>query len=264
MKLEKIQGFIKEKVNEAGYNRVVVGLSGGIDSTVVCYLAVAALGKENVLGVRMPYNTSSIESLSYAQLIIDILKIDSKTIPITDMVDSFANALPDMDLIRKGNIMARSRMVILYDLSAFFNGLVIGTGNKTEELLGYTTLYGDSACGINPIGDFYKTQIYQLGKMLNVPKEIILRAPSADLWKNQTDEGELGFTYENVDKLLYYLIDKKYTVQDCTDEGFDEDFILRVVKRIKLNTFKRVVPAIYFKNKNYNFVNNRDWLKEEF
>jgi NAD+ synthase len=262
MKLEKVQKFIKEEVNKAGYTHAVVGLSGGIDSTVVCYLTVAALGKDNVLGVRMPYRTSSNESMVYAQLVIDILGIKSKTISITNMVDSFIGALPDVDLIRKGNIMARSRMIILYDLSAYFRGLVIGTGNKTEELLGYTTLYGDSACGINPVGDFYKVQIYELARMLNVPKEIISRAPSADLWENQTDEGELGFTYENVDKLLYYLIDKKYTVQECIDEGFDEDFTLKVVKRIKQNTFKRVAPTIYYNNKNYDFVNNKNWLKE--
>jgi len=263
MKLDKVQKFIKEKVNEAGYNRAVIGLSGGIDSTVACYLTVAALGKENVLGVRMPYKTSSVESLSYAELVIRNLGIDSRTIPIINIVDTFVEALPTMHLMRKGNIAARSRMIVLYDLSALYKGLVIGTGNKTEELLGYTTLYGDSACGINPLGSFYKTEIFNIAKALNVPEEIISRAPSAELWENQTDEGELGFTYKNIDKLLSFLVDKRYTIQKCIDIGFEKDFVLKIAKRIKQNTFKRIVPEIYYSNGNYDFVNDKNWLTDE-
>jgi len=173
----------------------VVGLSGGIDSSLSCYLAVKALGAANVLGVRMPYKTSSPDSMTDAQLMIAMLGIPSRTIEITPMADPLIALDPQMSAIRKGNIMARIRMVVLYDQSADFKGLVVGTGNKTEYLLGYTTLYGDSACAFNPLGDLYKTQVRQLAASFDFPQSIQSKAPSADLWKGQTDEGELGFTY---------------------------------------------------------------------
>lgn len=236
--------FIKTKTSQSGYPKAVVNLSGGIDSAVVCALAALALGPANVFAIRLPYKTSSSSSLEHAQMLIDLLKVNSLTIPISAMVDPLINLFPDMSAIRKGNIMARSRMIIAYDQSQDFHGLVLGTGNKTEWLLGYTTLYGDSACAFNPVGDLYKTQLRQLARALNIPQEIIDKPPSADLWKDQTDEGELGFTYADVDQLLYLLVEQNYHPQDCIKAGFQEPFVRKVITRIKNTQFKRILPPI--------------------
>ena len=185
--------------------------------------------------MRLPYKTSSSDSLEHAQLLIDTAGCPSLTIPITDMADPLINRDPGMSDIRKGNIMARTRMIVAYDQSQAFKGLVIGTGNKTEILLGYTTLYGDSACAINPIGDLYKTQVRSLARTLGIPEVIISKPPSADLWLGQTDEGELGFTYEDVDKLLYLLVDQHYNPEVCVEAGFERDFVQRVIDRMHKN-----------------------------
>ena len=182
-----LTGFIHSEITRTGFKKAVLGLSGGIDSALSCYLAAEALGPENVLVVRMPYKASSPESLSHAQLVIDDLGVQSMTVEITDMVDSLFALYPDITNLRKGNIMARQRMIILYDQSSAFGGLVVGTGNKTEILLGYSTLFGDSACALNPIGDLYKCQVRQLSRALGVPAEIVDKPPSADLWAGQTD-----------------------------------------------------------------------------
>ncbi len=236
--------FLREGFKSAGLSHAVVGLSGGIDSTVSCFLAVAALGRENVLGIRMPYKTSSRESLDHAQLVIDQLKINSLTIEITPMVDALIEKFPEMNAFRKGNIMARQRMIVLYDQSAATQALVVGTGNKTEIVLGYTTLYGDSACALNPIGDLYKTHVRNLAAHLGVPDVIIQKPPSADLWLGQTDEGEMGITYEEVDNLLYMLIDEGKSVDDCLKAGFSKEFIRSVFSRARKNRFKRALPPI--------------------
>lgn len=236
--------FIKEQTTNAGYQRGVVGISGGIDSALACFLAVKALGKENVLGVRMPYKTSSQESLSDAQLVIDQLGIQSKTIDISPMADPLIALDPQITPLRKGNIMARMRMIVLYDQSAVFKGLVVGTGNKTEALLGYTTLFGDSACAFNPLGDLYKTQVRRLGTHLSLPESIQQKAPTADLWDGQTDEGELGFTYEEVDRLLYCLIDRGLSAEECADHGFDGKFVDQVTTRMKAMRFKSQLPPV--------------------
>jgi NAD+ synthase len=236
--------FLKTEFQKAGYSRAVVGVSGGIDSSVACLLTVEALGPGSVLAVRMPYETSSSHSLEHAQLIIDLGGVNNLTIPITDMVNPLIKQFPDADQIRKGNIMARTRMIVLYDQSAAFEGLVVGTGNKTEILLGYTTLYGDSACALNPIGDLYKTQVRQLATDLGVPQDIISKAPSADLWVGQTDEDELGFTYAEVDRLLIRLVDGRWSLEDCVDAGFDREFVIKVIDRIRRTQFKRVLPPI--------------------
>jgi NAD+ synthase len=230
--------FIRNTVHNAGYSKAVIGLSGGVDSSLACYLTVKALGAENVLGVLMPYATSSIESISYAYKVVQELQINSEMIAITEMVDSFVKNFGDMSPIRKGNIMARCRMITLYDLSAKYNSLVIGTGNKTEEILGYTTLYGDSACALNPLADLYKTQVYQLAK------EVGGRAPSADLWNGQTDESELGFTYEQIDSLLFYMLDKNCTREECIKAGFRKDFVDDIIYRKQKMHFKNVMPPI--------------------
>src|SRR5260221_7158761 len=217
--------FIRDGMAKAGFQKAVLGLSGGIDSALVACLAVQALGSENVIGVRMPYQSSSEGSLSDAQKIIDQLGIKSFTIPITPMVEPLIALTPDMSSLRKGNIMARQRMIVLYDQSAAHGALVIGTSNKTEALLGYTTLFGDSAAALQPIEDLYKTQIRQLARAMNVPQPIIDKPPSADLWIGQTDEGELGYTYEEGDKVLYLLVEGRFNVEEAAAEGFDPEFV---------------------------------------
>lgn len=257
-----LTGFIYSELTRVGFTRAVIGLSGGIDSALSCYLAAMALGPENVLAVRMPYRTSSQDSLDHAQLVIDALGVIPLTIPITEMVEPLFSRFPDMDNMRKGNCMARARMIVLYDQSAAFNGLVVGTGNKTEILLGYSTLYGDSACAINPLGDLYKTQIRQLSQAIGVPEAILEKPPSADLWGGQTDEGELGYTYADVDRLLFLLIDQRYTPQECVEAGFAEAFVKGVVKRVRRNQFKRILPPLAkLSNRTigYDFLYLRDW-----
>lgn len=257
-----LTGFIRSEITRAGFERAVVGLSGGIDSALSCVLAAEALGPENVLAVRMPYKTSSPQSLEHAQMVIDQFKVRSETIEITDMVDPLIERDPDMSKVRKGNIMARARMIILYDQSEAFKGLVVGTGNKTEILLGYSTLWGDSASALNPIGDLYKTQVRQLSRALGVPSAIVDKPPSADLWVGQTDEDELGFTYEDADKLLYLLVDQRYRPQECVEAGFSQSFVDKVVNRIRSTQFKRMLPPIAkVSNRTigYDFLYLRDW-----
>jgi NAD+ synthase len=255
-------GFIRDEITRAGFSRAVVNLSGGIDSAVSFLLAVEALGSQNVLAIRLPYKTSSSDSLEHAQLLIDKAGSESITISITEMVDPLISRESGISDIRKGNIMARARMIVAYDQSEAYKGLVVGTGNKTEILLGYTTLYGDSACALNPIGDLYKTQLRQLARKLSIPEVIISKPPSADLWEGQTDEGELGFSYENVDKLLFLLVDKRYQPEECIQAGFDEKFVRKVVERIRRYQFKRILPPIAkLSNRTvgYDFLYLRDW-----
>ena len=257
-----LTGFIKSELNRMGFTRAVINLSGGIDSALSCYLAAEALGPENVLAIRLPYKASSSDSLEHAQLVIDALGVKAITTEITEMVDPLIAKFPGMDSMRKGNIMARMRMIVLYDQSASFGGLAIGTGNKTEILLGYSALFGDSACAINPIGDLYKTQIRQLSRALGIPEPIVAKAPSADLWTGQTDEGELGFTYADVDKLLYLLVDERYTPEECIEAGFAAGFVRAVVERVRRNQFKRVLPPIAklsHRTVGYDFLYLRDW-----
>jgi NAD+ synthase len=257
-----LTGFIHSEITRAGFSRAVVNLSGGVDSAVSFMLAVEAMGAKNVLAIREPYKTSSADSLEHAQTLIDRAGCQSVTIPITEMTDPLIALEEGMPDTRKGNIMARARMIVAYDQSERFKGLVVGTGNKTEILLGYTTLYGDSACAINPIGDLYKTQVRQLAKAMEIPAVIIAKAPSADLWAGQTDEGELGFTYDEVDKLLYLLVDQRYRPEECVEAGFGEDFVRRVIERIRKNQFKRLLPPIAkLSNRTvgYDFLYLRDW-----
>lgn len=259
---EILVGFIKSEVTRIGVTRAVVGLSGGLDSALSCALAAEALGAENVLAVRMPYKASSKDSLEHAQLLIDQLGVPNKTIEITDMVEPLFQRDPEMSKLRKGNIMARERMIVIFDQSEVFKGLVIGTSNKTEILLGYSTIYGDFASAMNPIGDLYKTQVRQLSRAMNIPAPIIDKAPSADLWEDQTDEKELGFTYEEVDKLLYLLVDQRYSPQEAVEAGFAELFVKTVTARIRRNQFKRMQPPIAKvsnRTVGYDFLYLRDW-----
>ncbi len=254
--------FIKTEMGRAGFSRAVVGVSGGIDSSVTLMLATEALGSENVLAIRMPYKTSSPESLEHAKWVIEKSGAKELTVPITEMVDALLQHFQDADQIRKGNIMARARMIVLYDQSAAFEGLVVGTGNKTEILLGYTTLYGDAACALNPLGDLYKTQLRELAAALGLPEAILSKPPSADLWVGQTDEGELGFTYAEVDRLLMHLIDGRFSIEDCVDAGFDREFVELVIDRIRKSQFKRALPPIAKlsdRTVGYDFLYLRDW-----
>lgn len=257
-----LTGFIHSEITRVGFGKAVIGLSGGIDSALSCFLAAEALGPKNVLAVRMPYVTSSQDSLDDAQRVIDATGVQALTVPITEMVEPLFKCFPGMNNMRKGNVMARTRMILLYDQSEAFGGLVVGTGNKTELLLGYSTLYGDSACALNPIGDLYKTQVRQFSREIGIPSEVIDKPPSADLWAGQTDEDELGFTYEEVDKLLYLLVDQRYRTKDLVDAGFSEKFIQIVIERVRRNQFKRVLPPIAkLTNRTigYDFLYLRDW-----
>jgi NAD+ synthase len=217
-----LTGFIRSEVTRAGFSRAVINLSGGLDSALSLALAVEALGAENVLALRLPYRTSSADSLEHAQLLIDKYGNPNETVEITDMVDPLIKRDPNISNVRKGNIMARMRMIVLYDKTEAFKGLPIGTSNKTEILLGYSTLWGDMASAINPIGDLYKTQVRQLSRALGIPSPIIDKPPSADLWAGQTDENELGFTYEQVDQLLYLLVDQRYSPQESAGTSSNE------------------------------------------
>jgi len=254
--------FVRTEITRAGFTRAVLGLSGGVDSALACYLAAEALGPENVLAIRMPYRTSSPDSMEHAALVIRQTGVRELTVPITPMAEPILADVPEDQPIRRGNILARLRMIVLYDRSAEFQGLVVGTGNKTEILLGYTTHYGDSACALNPLGDLYKTQVRQLARAMDVPEVIVAKPPSADLWAGQTDEGELGFTYARVDPLLMLLVDGRYAPESCVEAGFDRAFVLAVLERIRRNQFKRVLPPIAkLSNRTvgYDFLYPRDW-----
>ncbi|MCU0495777.1 MAG: NAD+ synthase [Anaerolineae bacterium] len=257
-----IVGFIRDQIDKAGAKGAVLGLSGGIDSALAAYLSVAALGAENVLAVRMPYKSSSAASLTDAETVIEDLGIPSITVPITEMVDPLIGQFPDMSNVRKGNIMARMRMIVLYDQSAAQGLLPMGTSNKTEFLLGYSTIYGDSGVALQPIADLYKYQVRQLSRAIGVPTAILDKAPSADLWEGQTDEGELGFTYNEVDQVLYLLVDSRYTVEDVIAEGFNPAFVESVWRKVKANHFKRTMPNIAkLSNRSigHDFLYLRDW-----
>ncbi len=241
---EILLNFIRCEVRKVGFEKVVIGLSGGVDSAVSCTLATRALGKENVLAVMMPYKTSSPDSLADAKLLANQLGIAYELCDITPMVDAYFAAQQVTDNVRRGNVMARMRMIVLYDISMRDRRLVIGTSNKTELLLGYGTLFGDMASAINPIGDLYKTQVWELAKHLGIPSCIIEKKPSADLWEGQTDEDELGFTYAEVDKLLYQMIDLRLSDEELLKNGTSWEFLSKTRRLVVRNQFKRMTPVI--------------------
>jgi NAD+ synthase len=236
--------FIQTEVKNSGRKNAIIGLSGGLDSTLSTFLAVKALGKEHVIAVIMPYQQLQANSVKDAQELAKTLAVKSITMDIAPMVDAYFSQVTDANNIRKGNKMARERMSILYDLSQKYDALVQGTSNKSELLLGYGTIYGDMACAYNPLGDLYKTQIRQLASHMGVDSTIINKTPTAGLWENQTDEAELGYTYEEIDKLLYYMVDKRYSRQQLLELKFQEAFINDIVNKIKLSEFKRQLPRI--------------------
>jgi len=236
--------FIRGQLRQAGFDRVVLGLSGGIDSALVASLCAEAIGAERLLCVLMPYRTSSEASRADADEVVHRLGAASETVDISPMVDAFFAADAEASPLRRGNVMARQRMTVLYDRSVTWGGLVVGTGNKTESLIGYTTLFGDSACAFNPIGDLYKSQVRQVAAAMGVPEQIIRKAPSADLWPGQTDEDEAGFSYPVLDRLLFWRVDKRRSDEEMAALGFDPELVARVDRMIATSEFKRQVPPI--------------------
>jgi NAD+ synthase len=245
--------FIRGQLRQAGFERAVLGLSGGIDSALVAYLTAEAIGAERLLCVMMPYRTSSPASRSDAETVVERLGCASTVVDISPMVDGYfqrregswpaADAEP-ASALRRGNLAARMRMAVLYDHSVTFGGLVVGTGNKTETLIGYTTLFGDSACAFDPIGDLYKSQVRQLAVAIGVPDAVITKAPSADLWPGQTDEAEGGFSYPLLDRILYWMVDKRRSHDELVGMGFERATVERVERMVAASEFKRQTPPI--------------------
>ena len=257
-------GFVRDEVRKVGINKTVLGLSGGIDSALVVFIAAEALGPENVHAVCMPYKSSNPESEAHARLVAQACGVNFSVLPITPMVDAYFESFPEADNMRRGNKMARERMTILFDHSALLSALVLGTSNKTELLLGYGTLYGDMASALNPIGDLYKTQVWQLSEAMGVPRAVIEKKPSADLWTGQTDEEELGFTYRQVDELLYRMVDLRMTAEELVAAGFEAEFIDTIYRKIQNSHFKRRLPVIAkVSNRTIDrdFRYSRDWGK---
>lgn len=254
--------FLYEEIHKVGLSKAVLGLSGGVDSSVVGVLLTKALGAENVFGLIMPYRLSNPESRQHAELLATKFNIRFEVRDISPMVDAFFQHDPDADVLRKGNKMARERMCLLYDFSAKHKALVIGTSNKTELLLGYGTIFGDLASAVNPIGDLYKTQIWELARYLGVPDVIVNKPPSADLWVGQTDERELGYTYNEIDRLLYYMVDLRYSNEMLLELGYTLKTIDDISRRIQRNQFKRrppIIAKISYRTINQDFRYARDW-----
>jgi NAD+ synthase len=257
-----LQKFLKEEVYKTGFKNVVLGLSGGIDSSVVASLCTRAFPPETVFALIMPYRTSNPENRRHAELLANQLDITYSIIDISEMVDAFFAGESDVDHIRRGNKMARERMCLLYDYSTKHNALVIGTSNKTELLLGYGTIFGDLASAINPIGDLYKTHICQLAEYLEIPPEIIKKPPSADLWRGQTDEDEIGYNYAEIDRLLYYMVDLRYSEEMLLELNFTKKMVGDIQKRIQQSQFKRrppVIAKLSHRTINQDFRYCRDW-----
>jgi len=255
-------GFIREEIGKFGCRKAIVGMSGGLDSTLSAYIATEALGPGNVAGVIMPYRASSPESRADAELAAGALGIATMVIDISPQIDAYFERFPDASPRRRGNKMARERMTILYDQSLELGAMVVGTSNKSEILLGYTTLWGDMASAVNPLGDLYKTQVRQLAGAMNVPPQIIGKSPTADLWAGQTDEGELGFTYEAVDEVLFDLVDRRLEREELIAAGRDPTFVERVYRMVRDSQYKRrmpIVAKISQRSVDRDFRYSRDW-----
>jgi NAD+ synthase len=245
--VEVITGFIRSQLAQTGYSRLVVGLSGGVDSATSAFLAARAAGADNVLALRMPYRTSAVESEADALSVVTALGCQTELVDISPMVQPMLALIPgdeDAALVRRGNVMARQRMIVLYDRSAAFDALVLGTSNKTEALLGYGTIHGDMAAALQPIGDLYKSQLRALAECLGVPQQILSKPPSADLWPGQTDEGELGASYDDLDRILFALVDRRWTQDRCVRAGLDASLVERVARTVARMEYKRqLAPA---------------------
>ena len=254
--------FVRDEVRKVGFEKAVVGLSGGIDSALTLAIACRALGPDNVVPVLMPYRASSAASERDARTVASWLGTVPQIVDISAQVDAYFERFPDADRNRRGNKMARERMSILYDVSWTRGALVVGTSNKTELLLGYGTIHGDMAHALNPLGDLYKTQVFALARHLGLPREVIDKPPSADLWEGQSDEDELGFEYAAVDVLLYYMVDERRTRAELRALGFADGFVLEVDRRVRQSQYKRRPPLIAKLSKrtiDRDFRYPRDW-----
>ncbi len=259
---ELLVRFIKDETEKVGYKKLVVGLSGGVDSALSAALASEAIGKENLLCVILPYKSSSKDSVHDANLLADKFGLRTEIIDISSSADPLIACDQKISKLRAGNILARIRMVVLYDISARDNALVLGTSNKTELLLGYGTLFGDMAHAINPIGDLYKTQVWQLARFVGVPEKILKKKPTADLWVGQTDEGELGYTYQEIDKVLYLLVDQKMKVEQVVNLGHPAQMVKDLYGKIVRSQFKRrppIIAKVGHRTINIDFRYLRDW-----
>ena len=254
--------FLCEELGAAGFERAVVGLSGGVDSAVSAALAARALGPQNLLCVLMPYRTSNPDSAAHAELLVEHLGCASTLVDISAMADGYLGAQDVSDPTRRGNVMARCRMTVLYDLSVEWGGLVVGTSNKTEMLLGYSTQFGDGAHAVNPLGDLYKHQVFQLARHLGVPAEIVDKPPSADLFEGQTDEADLGFTYAAADRVLHQMVDRRASRAELIAAGHPAELVEAVARRVVRNQYKRLPPVIAKLSErtiNMDFRYLRDW-----
>jgi NAD+ synthase len=256
--------FLREETASAGLSRAVLGLSGGIDSAVVAALCARAFGPENVLGVLLPYRLSNPQSAADAGLVAERLALPTRRVDISPMADGYLEALGIRDARRRGNVLARCRMTVLYDLSVEWRGLVIGTSNKSELLLGYSTQWGDAAHALNPLGDLYKHQVYQLARHLELPPGVLEKPPSADLFEGQTDEAELGFRYADADRVLWCLVDRRFSVQETVAAGFEPALVQAIHERIVASQFKRLPPLIAKVSRRsvgHDFRYLRDWRR---
>jgi NAD+ synthase len=258
-------GFLRDEAAKAGFRKAIVNVSGGIDSAVVAYLAAEAYGADNVTALLLPYRASDPSSLTDARAVVMALGIHEELHDITPQIDAYfapEGGVEKVDRVRSGNKMARERMSILYDRSQALAAIPLGTSNKTELLLGYGTIYGDMASAINPVGDLYKTQLRELAALLGVPERIRAKVPSADLWVGQTDEGELGASYPELDVVLYHLVDRRVPVAELIAAGFDRTLVESVRERIRRSHYKRVPPIIAkvsLRTVGHDFLYPRDW-----
>ncbi|HUQ41686.1 MAG TPA: NAD+ synthase [Candidatus Limnocylindrales bacterium] len=253
--------FLRDETAKSSHRRVVLGLSGGIDSAAVAALAADAMGPENVTAIFMPYSSSSSESAAHARLVAKTFGIALEEVDITPQVDAYFASRGEVDRVRRGNKMARERKSIEYDRS-WPDALVLGTSNKTELLLGYGTRYGDMACDLNPVGDLYKTQLRELAALLGVPDAVIRKPPTADLWVGQTDESELGFSYADADLILYHLVDRRLQPSALIAAGFDAALVNGIRERVRRSHYKRVMPLIAkvsLRTIGHDFLYPRDW-----
>ncbi len=259
-----LTGFIREELAKFGFRKAVLGLSGGLDSTVCAALAARAVGPRNVLGLIMPYGNSFPAEVRDAENVGRVLGIRTETVDIAPQVDAYFAAHPTRSRILRGNKMARERMSILYDYSAREKALILGTSNKSELLIGYGTVHGDMACGINPMGDLYKTQVRQLARHLGVPATILRKAPTAGLWSGQTDEQEIGLTYPELDEMLENFVEKRKSGPELVKAGFKPAAVRRVAEMIRNSEFKRKLPPIAKlspRSVGHDFLYPYDWGK---
>ncbi|MBN1272118.1 MAG: NAD+ synthase [Candidatus Aminicenantes bacterium] len=254
--------FIREEMKKSHFSRGIIGLSGGLDSSVCTALAAGALGPKNLTALILPYGKVSQKDVEDAELLVRALGIKSKTIDISPMINIYYERYPFKNNVAIGNKMARERMSILYDFSVREQALVLGTSNKSELLIGYGTIHGDMACAINPLGDLYKTQVRMLARHIGIPKQILNKKPSAGLWKGQTDEGEIGLTYKELDEILFLRVDNKKSREEILAKGYSEKSVDHILKLIKKSSFKRnlpPIPKISTRTVGHDFLYPRDW-----